>query len=87
MRAYDRIHAIELMKPDVDYQIRETFESALAFGRATLEELGRRAGRGERASSRTCASATSRAWCMQKAEGIMGGADLAARHASRAASR
>ena len=39
-RAYDRIHAIELMKAEVDYQIRETFESALGFGRVTLEGLG-----------------------------------------------
>jgi monovalent cation:proton antiporter-2 (CPA2) family protein len=39
-RAYDRIHAIELMKADVDYQMRETFESALGFGRVTLEALG-----------------------------------------------
>ena len=40
VRAYDRIHAIELMKRDVAYQIRETFESAVTFGQATLEELG-----------------------------------------------
>jgi monovalent cation:proton antiporter-2 (CPA2) family protein len=39
-RAYDRIHAIELMKADVDYQLRETFESALDFGRVTLEAVG-----------------------------------------------
>jgi monovalent cation:proton antiporter-2 (CPA2) family protein len=39
-RAYDRIHAIELMKADVDFQMRETFESALGFGRVTLEGLG-----------------------------------------------
>lgn len=39
-RAYDRIHAIELMKANVDYQMRETFESALGFGRVTLEALG-----------------------------------------------
>ena len=40
MRAFDRIHAIELMNRDVDYQIREVFESAIVFGRAALEELG-----------------------------------------------
>jgi monovalent cation:proton antiporter-2 (CPA2) family protein len=39
-RAYDRIHAIELMKANVDYQLRETFESALDFGRVTLEAVG-----------------------------------------------
>ncbi|MBX9911476.1 MAG: monovalent cation:proton antiporter-2 (CPA2) family protein [Beijerinckiaceae bacterium] len=39
-RAYDRIHAIDLMKANVDYQMRETFESALGFGQVTLEALG-----------------------------------------------
>jgi monovalent cation:proton antiporter-2 (CPA2) family protein len=40
VRAYDRTHAVELMNRDVDYQLRETVESALAFGRATLAGLG-----------------------------------------------
>ena len=40
VRAYDRTHAIELMNRDVDFQLRETVESALGFGRATLESLG-----------------------------------------------
>jgi voltage-gated potassium channel Kch len=40
VRAFDRIHAVELMKMDVDYQIREVFESAIVFGRSALEELG-----------------------------------------------
>ena len=40
VRAFDRIHAIELMNRDVDYQIREVFESAIVFGRTALEELG-----------------------------------------------
>lgn len=31
-RAQDRDHAIELIKVNVDYQVRVTFESALAFG-------------------------------------------------------
>lgn len=40
VRAYDRTQSIELMNRDVDFHIRETVESALAFGRATLEGLG-----------------------------------------------
>ncbi|MEH3146794.1 MAG: monovalent cation:proton antiporter-2 (CPA2) family protein [Methylobacterium frigidaeris] len=40
VRVYDRVQAIEARNRDVDYQIRETFESALAFGRAALEGLG-----------------------------------------------
>jgi len=39
-RAYDRIHAIELVRLGVDHQVRETFESAIAFGAAALEALG-----------------------------------------------
>ncbi len=39
-RAYDRGAAIGLINAGVDYQIRETFESALLFGEASLEKLG-----------------------------------------------
>ncbi len=40
VRAFDRVHAIELMGVGVDRFVRETFESALYFGRITLEALG-----------------------------------------------
>jgi glutathione-regulated potassium-efflux system protein KefB len=40
VRAYDRVHAISLMELEVDFLMRETFESALAFGQATLEAMG-----------------------------------------------
>lgn len=39
-RAYDRGAALALIHAGVDYQVRETFESALAFGRTMLEEVG-----------------------------------------------
>ncbi|SMF68106.1 glutathione-regulated potassium-efflux system protein KefB [Xaviernesmea oryzae] len=39
-RAYDRGHAIDLIHAGVDYQIRETYESALTFGREVLHVLG-----------------------------------------------
>lgn len=39
-RAFDRGHAIELVKLGADYQIRELFESALVFGAQTLRQLG-----------------------------------------------
>jgi monovalent cation:proton antiporter-2 (CPA2) family protein len=38
-RAYDRGHAIELLEHGADYQMRETYESAIVFGRAALEGL------------------------------------------------
>lgn len=39
-RSYDRGHTIELRKADVDFEIRETVESALAFGGEGLRYLG-----------------------------------------------
>lgn len=41
VRAYDRRHALELMRHEPDAVIRETFESALVMGRKTLCALGR----------------------------------------------
>jgi len=40
VRAFDRGHSLRLIQAGVDYQVRETFESALKFGQAVLEELG-----------------------------------------------
>jgi len=40
VRSYDRGHTIDLINAGVDYEIRETFESALAFGAETLKVLG-----------------------------------------------
>lgn len=40
VRAWDRGHAIDLVRAGVDYQLRETYESALAFGAAALGYLG-----------------------------------------------
>ena len=40
VRAFDREHALELVALDVDYHIRETFESAVRFGQAALVALG-----------------------------------------------
>ncbi|MBN9669113.1 monovalent cation:proton antiporter-2 (CPA2) family protein [Roseibium aggregatum] len=39
-RATDRAHALDLTKRGVDFQVRETFESSVFFGRAALEVLG-----------------------------------------------
>jgi glutathione-regulated potassium-efflux system protein KefB len=40
VRAYDRRHAIELMRHEPDIVMREVFESALLFGRETMHALG-----------------------------------------------
>jgi hypothetical protein len=63
------------MNREVDFQLRETFDGALAFGRAALEELGvapeAAAGIVDDVRRRDVARLI-----MQKAEGLMGGADL-----------
>lgn len=40
VRAFDREHALELVKHDADYIVRETFESALLLGRQAVLTLG-----------------------------------------------
>jgi glutathione-regulated potassium-efflux system protein KefB len=39
-RAFDRVHAIELTRLGVEYQLREMFESSLAFGAQAIRTLG-----------------------------------------------
>jgi glutathione-regulated potassium-efflux system protein KefB len=39
-RSYDRGHTLQLLARDVDYEMRETFESAMRFGQKTLEAMG-----------------------------------------------
>ncbi|HEV2558980.1 MAG TPA: monovalent cation:proton antiporter-2 (CPA2) family protein [Microvirga sp.] len=75
VRAYDRLHAIELMKHEVDYQLRETFESAIVFSRAALEELGVEAAAAATAADDVRKRDIARL-VMQTAGGFMGGADL-----------
>ena len=75
VRAYDRLHAIELMNREVDFQLRETFESAIAFSRAALEELGV----GAETAAATADDVRKRdiaRLVLQKAGGVMEGADL-----------
>ena len=40
VRSYDREHSLYLVKHQVDYMIRETFESAIKFGEVILAQLG-----------------------------------------------
>jgi voltage-gated potassium channel Kch len=39
-RSYDRGHTLQLLAKNVDYELRETFESANKFGRKMLEAIG-----------------------------------------------
>ena len=40
VRSWDRAHTLELLAKGVDYELRETYESALAFGAETLRGIG-----------------------------------------------
>jgi glutathione-regulated potassium-efflux system protein KefB len=40
VRSFDRRHTLQLIAKGVDFELRETYESALVFGRSTLEALG-----------------------------------------------
>ncbi len=40
VRSYDRIHSLSLRARDVEYELRETLESGLLFGRRAIEALG-----------------------------------------------
>jgi len=40
VRAYDRLHSIDLRNRGVDYEVREVMESGLTFGRNILHTLG-----------------------------------------------
>src|SRR5204862_1025899 len=39
-RSYDRGHTLQLLAKNVDYELRETFESSLKFGGKTLAAIG-----------------------------------------------
>jgi len=75
VRAYDRVHAIDLMNHDADFIVRESFESALAFGRGMLEGLGLDAARAGAVVEDVRRRDTVRLM-LQKTEGLMGGMDL-----------
>jgi glutathione-regulated potassium-efflux system protein KefB len=40
VRSFDRRHTLQLIAKGADFELRETYESALLFGRKTLEALG-----------------------------------------------
>ena len=75
VRSYDRRHTLQLIAKGVDFELRETYESALVFGRSTLEALGldsERAAATEqfvRARDLDCLA-------VQQAEGLSAGTDL-----------
>ena len=76
VRSFDREHALELVHAGVDYQMRETFESALALGEAGAARRSASRPRTRRRSWPTCAGATPSASSCELAGGIYAGRDL-----------
>jgi glutathione-regulated potassium-efflux system protein KefB len=75
VRAYDRRHSLQLLAKGVEFELRETYESALKFGRNTLEAIGvdaERAGEVEAFVRRRDLDRLA----LQQVEGISAGLDL-----------
>jgi monovalent cation:proton antiporter-2 (CPA2) family protein len=74
-RSYDRGHTLQLLAKDVDYELRETFESAMRFGRQTLVAIGIDADRAAIVEDFIRTRDRDRL-AVQQAEGIYGGLDM-----------
>ena len=75
VRAYDRRHTLQLIDKGADFSVRETFESALIFGRNALEALGFEGERAGAAIEFVRARDQERV-ALQQAEGVAAGRDL-----------
>jgi len=75
VRSFDRRHTLQLVANGVDFQVRETYESALVFGRKTLEALGLDPERAAAVEEFVRRRDLDRL-LLQQAEGISAGADL-----------
>jgi glutathione-regulated potassium-efflux system protein KefB len=75
VRAYDRGHSIRLVQAGVEYQLRETFESALVFGEQVLIDLGFSADEA-RESIEDVRRRDEKRFAIQLVEGITGGRSL-----------
>jgi voltage-gated potassium channel Kch len=75
VRSYDRRHSLELLAKSIDFEIRETFESAVEFGRAALEGLGLDRDRAAEVADYIRTRDVERL-ALQQAEGLAAGRDL-----------
>jgi monovalent cation:proton antiporter-2 (CPA2) family protein len=75
VRSYDRVHSLALLDAGADYELRETYESAILFGRTALEVLGLEAERAREIEADVRRRDTER-FALQRAEGIYAGLDL-----------
>jgi len=75
VRSFDRRHTLQLIAKGVDFELRETYESALIFGRNTLEALGLDSERAAAIEQFVRARDLDRL-AVQQAEGLSAGVDL-----------
>jgi glutathione-regulated potassium-efflux system protein KefB len=75
VRSYDRRHSLQLVAKGVEFELRETYESALRFGRETLEGIGIDAERAVEIEQFVRRRDLDRL-VLQQAEGISAGTDL-----------
>ena len=75
VRSYDRRHSLQLIGKGVEFELRETYESALVFGRKTLEALGLDPERASAVEELVRRRDLDRL-ALQQAEGISAGLDL-----------
>jgi monovalent cation:proton antiporter-2 (CPA2) family protein len=75
VRSFDRRHTLQLVDKGVDFELRETYESALLFGRRTLEALGLDPERAAAVEVFVRSRDLDRL-ALQQAEGISAGVDL-----------
>jgi monovalent cation:proton antiporter-2 (CPA2) family protein len=74
-RAFDRGHSLQLLGKDVDFELRETFESAMVFGREALIAIGIDADRAAIVEDFIRTRDRDRL-ALQQAEGIYAGVDM-----------
>jgi monovalent cation:proton antiporter-2 (CPA2) family protein len=74
-RSYDRGHTLQLLAKDVDYELRETFESAMKFGGKALAAIGLDADRVDIVQEFIRTRDRDRI-AVQQAEGIYAGIDM-----------
>ena len=82
VRSYDRGHTLELIAKGVDFELRETYESALVFGREALTALGLDAERAHTVEEHVRARDLERL-ALQQAGGLLAGVEMLAQPAPR----
>jgi monovalent cation:proton antiporter-2 (CPA2) family protein len=75
VRSYDRRHSLQLIGKGVEFELRETYESALRFGRETLVAIGLDPDRAAMVEEFVRGRDLDRL-ALQQAEGISAGTDL-----------